>query len=175
MGLSVVHGIVASHGGMISAYNNPGQGATFEVYLPVAEKGAEMQAEGEEPIPVETEHILFVDDEPALANLGKQILEQLGYDVTIRTSSIEALELFKGQPDRFDLVITDMTMPSMTGDEPARELIRVKPDIPVILCTGFSARIDDKKAMVMGIRAFVAKPVLTREIAVTIRSVLDAN
>jgi CheY-like chemotaxis protein len=110
-----------------------------------------------------------------LANLGKQTLESLGYDVAIRTSSIEALELFKAQPDRFDLVITDMTMPNMTGDDLARELMRIKPNIPIILCTGFSATIDDQKAMAMGIRAFAFKPIVKREIAKTIRKALDGK
>ena len=119
-----------------------------------------------------TERILFVDDEPALVKIGKQMLESLGYKVTTRTSSIEALELFKAKADSFDLVITDMTMPSMTGDKLARELIRIKPEIPVILCTGYSARIDEQQAMAMGIRAFVSKPVLRRDIAETIRDVL---
>ena len=93
--------------------------------------------------------------------------------VVTRTSSIEALELFKAQKDKFDLVITDMTMPQMTGEKLAKALIRLRPDIPVILCTGFSTKIDEKKAMAMGIRAFVSKPVLKREIAETVRAVLD--
>jgi CheY-like chemotaxis protein len=126
-------------------------------------------------IPTGNERILFVDDEPALANISKQTLESLGYDVTTRTSSIEALELFKAQPDRFDLVITDMTMPNMTGENLAAELMRIKPATPVILCTGFSTKIDNKKAMAMGIRAFVSKPVFKKEIAETIRNVLDGN
>ena len=100
------------------------------------------------------------------------MLESLGYKVTARTSSIEALELFKAKADSFDLVITDMTMPNMTGDELARELIRIKPEVPVILCTGYSARINPQQAAAMGIRAFVSKPVLRRDIAATIRNVL---
>ena len=103
------------------------------------------------------------------------MLESLGYKVTARTSSVEALELFKAKPDSFDLVITDMTMPNMTGDELARELIRIKPEIPVILCTGYSARINQQQATAMGIRAFVSKPVLTRDIAKTIRNVLGVR
>ena len=106
-------------------------------------------------------------------NMGKRILESLGYDVATNTSSIEALELFKAQKDRFDLVITDLTMPKMTGENLAKELISIRPDIPVILCTGFSVRMDEKKALNMGIRAFILKPILKREIAETIRAVLD--
>ena len=106
-------------------------------------------------------------------DLVQQILESLGYNVVTRTSSLEALELFKAQKGRFDLVITDLTMPQMTGEKLAGELMQIRPDIPVILCTGFSARIDEKKVMAMGVKAFVAKPILKRAIAETVRSVLD--
>ena len=113
--------------------------------------------------------------EEILVDVGKRMLESLGYDVVTRTSSIEALELFKAQSDKFDLVITDLTMPKMTGDELVVELLRIKPDIPIILCTGFSAMIDEDKVKAMGMRAFVLKPILKRDIAETIRKVLDGN
>ena len=173
MGLSVVHGIVHSHGGSIYAYSEPGEGSTFRMFLPVFKRRLESEERIERPIPTGTERLLFIDDEPTIVNMGKQILESLGYDVIARTSSIEALEYFKAQPDKVDLVITDLTMPKMTGEVLANELIRVRPDIPVILCTGFSARVDEKKAMDMGIRALISKPILKREIAETIRVVLD--
>ena len=175
MGLSVVHGIIGSYGGAITAYSEPGQGSTFKVYLPIIETSKEAHIGPEESIPIGSERILFVDDESVLVNMGKQIFESLGYDVTTRTSSIEALELFKNQPDRFDLVITDMTMPNMTGEDLAQELIRIKPNIPIILCTGFSAKIDDQKASAVGIRALVLKPIVKREIATTVRKVLDCR
>jgi len=108
-------------------------------------------------------------------NIGKQTLEALGYTVTTRTSSIEALELFHAKLEKFDLVITDMTMPNMTGDELARELIRIRPEIPIILCTGYSARINQQQALAMGIRAFVSKPIIKRQIAASIREVLDGK
>ena len=173
IGLSVVHGIVGNYGGVITADSEPGQGSTFKLYLPIIERPNEPCYLAEDSIPTGSERILFVDDEPALANLGKQALESLGYDVEARTSSIEALELFKAQHDRFDLVITDMTMPHMTGEDLAQELMRIKSNIPIILCTGFSTKIDDQKARATGIRAFVSKPAFRKEIAETIRKVLD--
>jgi PAS domain S-box-containing protein len=175
MGLSVVHGIVRAMSGAITVYSEPGQGSTFKVYFPVIEKRLEPQVSDVEAVPTGSERILFIDDEPALADIGKQTLETLGYDVTTRTSSIEALELFKTRPDRFDLVITDMTMPNMTGDNLAGELIRIRPEIRVILCTGYSAKVNEQQAMALGIRAFVWKPVVRREIATAIRKVLDGK
>jgi PAS domain S-box-containing protein len=175
MGLSVVHGIVGSNGGKILVTSEPGQGSTFTVYLPVHELPSEPRIVNEESVPTGGERILFVDDEPALVDIGKQILESLGYKVTARTGSLEALELFKSDRDRFDLVITDMTMPNMAGDNLAKELMKINPHIPVILCTGYSARIDRKQAEAIGIRAFVPKPVLRKNIAETIRKVLDAT
>jgi CheY-like chemotaxis protein len=157
MGLAVVHGIAGSHGGTVTASSEPNKGSTFKVYLPAVERQLETQVQTDEPIATGTERILFVDDEPALTNIGKQILESLGYEVTARTSSIEALELFKAKPNGFDLVITDMTMPNLAGDELAKEMIHIRPETPVILCTGYSARINQQQAKAMGIRAFISK------------------
>jgi PAS domain S-box-containing protein len=173
MGLAVVHGIVTSHGGDVIVRSVPGQGTTFTVFFPAIERRIEPEARLEIPPPSGTESILFVDDELALANAGKHMLESLGYDVIARTNSSDALELFEYQPDRFDLVITDMTMPGLTGDQLAQKLMEIRSDLPVILCTGFSARINEEKALALGIRAFVSKPVLKRQIAKTIRMVLD--
>ena len=172
MGLSVVHGIVHSHDGTIYAYSEPGKGSTFKVYLPAVERRLKPEERVVKPIPTGVERILFIDDEPAIAKVGAQILQSLGYHVVTRTSSIEALELFKEQNDRFDLVITDMTMPHMTGEKLAKELMQIRSDIPVILCTGFSSRINEQKALDIGIRAFISKPILKQEIAETIRRVL---
>ena len=173
MGLAVVHGIVKDHGGAITVYSEPGKGSTFHVYLPVIEKTAEPEKETVESIPTGHECILFIDDDPGLVNIGRQMLERLGYKISARTSSLEALELFKAQPDRFDLVITDMTMPKMAGDKLSRELIKIRPDIPIIICTGFSNMLDEKKAKTMGIREHLMKPVSMQDIARTVRKVLD--
>ncbi|MDL1957888.1 MAG: PAS domain S-box protein, partial [Deltaproteobacteria bacterium] len=147
MGLSMVHGIVKNHEGTITVYSKPGKGSTFHVYIPLIQEEVKIpEIDKDAFIPTGTEHILFIDDEPVLVDLGKQMFERLGYEVTSRTSSVEALELFKAQPDRFDLVITDMTMPNMMGDKLARELMKIRPDIPIIICTGYSERITEKKA-----------------------------
>ena len=173
LGLSVVHGLVRSSGGDIFVDSELGKGATFNIYLPVIRGRFQLEDSAERPVPTGTERILFIDDEPVIMEMGRQILGSLGYSVIARNSSIEALELFKEKKGSFDLVITDMTMPHMTGERLAENLMQIRPDIPVILCTGFSSMIDEQKALGMGIRAFVSKPVLKRELAETIRKVLD--
>ena len=121
------------------------------------------------------ERVLFVDDEEMIVEIGRNILEHLGYEVVARTSSIEALELFRVQADRFDLVITDMTMPNMTGDKLAQELLKIRPGIPIIICTGFSEHITEEKAKAMGIREFAMKPLVMKELAKAVRSALDSR
>ncbi|MBL7177779.1 MAG: response regulator [Desulfobacteraceae bacterium] len=174
LGLFVVHGIVKSHGGTVTVESEPGKGTTFHIYLPKMEH-AKGEAEIEfclDRIPTGHERILFIDDEQALAEIGKEILEHLGYEVVTKTSSIEALGSFREQPDLFDLVITDMTMPHMTGENLAKEIMKIRPDIPIILCTGFSEHITDKKAKELGIREFAMKPFAIHDLAKTIRKVL---
>jgi len=175
MGLAVVLGIVKSHGGAITVQSQVAKGSTFNVFFPLIEAEIEVKPTVAAAIPTGTEHILFVDDELALVDLGKKILERLGYHVTTRTSSIEALELFIEQPEKFDLVITDMTMPNMTGDELASRLMEVRPDIVVILCTGYSERISREKAQSMGIKEFILKPLVMSELGKVIRTVLDGD
>ena len=127
----------------------------------------------DDEIPTGSERILFVDDEEMLVDMGEDILAELGYDVTSRMSSREALALFRLDPSRFDLVITDQTMPEMTGVELAKEVLAIRADMPIIMCTGFSYVVDADKAKAAGIKAFAMKPLTKKEIAKTIRKVLD--
>ncbi len=149
-------------------------GATFETYLPEIEsESLSAQPECKESLPTGTERILFVDDEASLAELAQKMLSRLGYQMTVRTSSVEALRFFQEDPGDFDLVITDMTMPVLSGDRFAVKIMRIRPDIPIILCTGYNENITEEKAKKIGIRAFLLKPLQLRELATTIRKVLD--
>ena len=156
----MVHGIIKNHKGAIAVKSEPGQGTTFEVFLPVSQNKVELTTDAGTEFPTGNERILFVDDEKTLVDLGRQMLERLGYSVESRTSSIEALEMFKARSDEFDLVITDMTMPNLTGEKLARELMKIRADIPVILCTGFSEHITEEHAKGLGIKEFILKPIV---------------
>jgi signal transduction histidine kinase/ActR/RegA family two-component response regulator len=172
IGLSVVHGIVGNHGGTITVESQIGQGTTFMIYVPCIPWDMIREVQEEGPFPSQPGRLLFVDDEPALVRLGHAVLTQLGYDVTTCTSSVEALAAFQTDPHHFDLVITDYTMPQMTGDALTRALRRLRPDIPIILETGFSHTIDARQATALGINAFLLKPWTVRELARTIAQVL---
>lgn len=175
LGLATIHGIVKNYGGYIKVESEVGKGTTFYVYLPSIDAEDSYVDENKTEIPKGKERILFVDDEKPAVDSMQKMLEKLGYKVTAKTNSIEALEVFGNDPGVFDLVITDMTMPNMTGKELARELKTLRPDIPIILCTGFSDQIDEKMAKKMGIAAFMMKPINTSKIAYSIREVLEKN
>jgi CheY-like chemotaxis protein len=176
IGLSVVHGIVKNMNGAIHVYSEPGKGTQFSLYLPLAEavKGQQL-THTTTIIHGGTEQILLVDDEEPILTMEKEMLERLGYQVHSRTSSIEALEAFRDNPDRFDLVITDMAMPNMSGDKLAVELTKICPGIPILLCTGFSETMPEEKAASLGIKGFLLKPIVMKDLSQKIREILDNN
>lgn len=176
LGLSVIHGIVQSHKGAITCDSLPGKGTAFAIYLPKLAASREDGAANIEIPPMKgNERILYVDDEQVLANMAVKMLSSQGYTVVSKSSSIEALSLFKDTPHEFDLVITDMTMPGMTGDRLAQELLKIRQDIPIILCTGFNEHISEEKAKAIGIRDFILKPLNTQTMTKAIRKIFDDN
>jgi CheY-like chemotaxis protein len=177
MGLSVVHGIVKKHGGDIQVQTTPGEGSIFQVFFPVAQQGGQPAVEKKNPqkLPRGTEHILVVDDDIMLLDVTKRGLNSLGYHVTIETSSLEAIRKFKAHPDEYDLVITDMSMPEMDGDEMCLAMRAIRSDIPMIMCTGFSAQMTEHIAQKKGFEAFLMKPVQLGDLARVVRRILDAE
>ena len=174
MGLSMVHGIVKSMNGAVQVSSEPGKGTEFQIYLPVAGSVFEKQPpQTDHPLPGGSERVLLVDDETAIIAMEKQLLERLGYQVTPRTSGIEALELFRADPKKFDLVITDMAMPKISGDKLAVELARIRPDIPILLCTGFSEGMTTEKIQSLGMKGLLMKPIAIKDFAEKIREILD--
>ncbi len=175
MGLAVAHGIVKDHDGMIEVQRLRGKGARFTVLLPRISGEIIEKPPAPLNIPRGRETVLLVDDEEMLVVMGASILESLGYSVVSSQSSVEALKIFTADPKSFDAVITDFTMPYMTGYELAEEFLRIRPDTPIILCTGFSSQISEEQARAAGIRAFVMKPYNISEIAVVLRKVLHTH
>jgi len=173
LGLAVVHGIVKNYDGAITVESEPEKGTVFQVFLPKVEGQILSKPAGAVHLPVGTESILLIDDEQSMLKAMQQMLERLGYTVDAKWSSTEALETFREDSDGFDLIITDYTMPEMTGVILAKAMMGIRPDVPVILCTGFSEQVDEEKSKAIGIRAFAMKPIIMREMAETIRQVLD--
>lgn len=175
LGLSVAHGIIKNHNGKITAYSEPGKGTTFSIYLPVLQSQDETGAAAPTAarLPTGTESILYVDDEELLTEVGSHILGALGYRVNGLVSSLAALEAFRKNPAAYDLVVTDLNMPKMTGVELAREIHGIRSDIPIILCTGFSERVSADVYQNIGVRKLIMKPIVAKEIAKVVRGVLD--
>ena len=173
MGLAVVHGIVRHCGGGILVRSEVGKGSMFEILFPVVKsETASVDSIPLKSLPGGNEHVLLVDDEAQIVFMWKQMLEQLGYSTTVKTSSLEALDAFAANPENFAVIVTDQTMPNMTGDKLASEAMRLREDIPVILCTGFSEKIDEETIRKQGIRALLFKPILRHQLATTVREVL---
>ncbi|GAB6146634.1 response regulator [Desulfocicer niacini] len=174
LGLSVIHGIIKNYKGAITVESEPGEGSVFKVYLPMASPdGITPEMHDDEAIHATgNEKILFVEDEEAIVKLGVLMLERMGYQVTGQVNSLEALDLFKSAPDQFDLVITDMSMPHMVGTDLAQKIMDIRPDIPVIICTGFSEHLDEAKALSLGIRGYIKKPLLRIELSSAVQDAL---
>jgi PAS domain S-box-containing protein len=175
LGLSVAHGIVKKLGGKTTAYSEPGKGTTFSIYLPVLDSESEemQQSDASADMPMGNENILFVDDEEFLVEVGSMVLESLGYKVTSFTSGIEALEAFRQNPQGFDLLLTDMNMPKISGLDLAREVTSIRSDMPIVLCTGFSETLSSSRSASLGIRKTIMKPMVARDMALAIREVLE--
>jgi|GEM_PF-6937816 len=175
MGLAVVHGLVTGLGGTIAVESEPGLGASFHVFLPRSSGPALEPVDESGPPPRGREMILVVDDEEPLLEMTGQTLKRLGYQVLALTSGPEALEAFRARPESFDLVVTDLTMPQMTGVELAQEMLRIRPDLPIVVCTGFGELMSREKALDLGLSALIHKPLHRRELARTVRQALDGD
>ena len=169
LGLAVVHGIIVGHGGHISVASEVGQGTTFTILLPRLDVVLPAEQEKILEWPQGKGNVLFVDDEEVLARWGEQILTHLGYTVVTKTNPHEAVELFQRQPDHFDVVVTDQTMPTMSGEAFARALLNIREDIPIVLCTGFSHTMSAEKAKQLGLKGFLMKPVNGAMLAKTLQ------
>jgi len=173
LGLAIIHGIITGYGGFVTCESEIGKGTIFEIFFPAIEEQVDSEIKSSKRTPSGNEHILLIDDEKMLVDVGKTMLERLGYVVTVRTSSLQALTLFQNHPAQFDAVITDQTMQGLTGMELAWKMLRIRPDLPIILCTGYSNLVDEEQAKHSGIKGFAMKPFTKQEIALLLRKVLD--
>jgi PAS domain S-box-containing protein len=175
LGLALVHGIVKNCGGGIDVMSEPGKGTAFQLFFPMVKNAEALEPETVAPLPKGKERIMMVDDEPDIVTAAEIFLTQLGYEVAPFTNSLEALKSFEASPDKFDLVITDLTMPGLTGVELAKEILPLRPQIPIIICTGYGESITLEKAKALGIRELILKPIIPSDLAESIRLILDTN
>jgi CheY-like chemotaxis protein len=175
LGLAVVHGIVRNLKGMIQVESSPGKGSMFRIWFPAIQAHNIQDSKEKQQAHGGREHVLLVDDEVDVVAMCKQMLERLGYRVTDCTSSESALELFRSNPSVYDVVITDMAMPKMTGDRLASAMMKIRPDLPVILCTGYSEKLNEEAAQLIGIQRYLIKPVSRNQLTSAIREVLDGK
>ncbi|MBN1849488.1 MAG: PAS domain S-box protein [Deltaproteobacteria bacterium] len=173
MGLAVVQGIVKNHGGYIHVQSEPGKGSAFHIFFPSKQEDVILLTDIQEKIPKGNERLLFVDDEKGIIEVITPMLRRLGYKVMVNNNGLDALDTFRENPNGFDLVITDQTMPKMTGAELSKEILKIRPDLPIILCTGYSETITKDEAKAIGIREFLIKPIIMSKMAKTIREVLE--
>ena len=176
IGLALVHGIVKGHGGYLSVYSEPGQGTTFSLYFPVCcEAGGQLLKAMDTSIPRGSERMLLVDDEEDVLKMLAEMSEYLGYQVTAVSDSTEAYAIFSTRPEDFDLVVTDQTMPGLTGVAMAQKIFTLKPRMPVIICTGFSEALTDGKARELGLAGYIMKPVVMGDFARVVRRALEGG
>lgn len=173
MGLAIIHGIVQSYDGAITVKSEIGKGTSFQVLFPACKDAPISESKEGQELMGGNERIIFVDDEEILTKMGSASLSRLGYKVTTFTESTKALETFKANPDQFDLIITDQTMPKLTGAEMAKTMLEIRPDLPIILCTGYSTIISKEESQAIGIREFVLKPISRKSITTLIRNIFD--
>jgi CheY-like chemotaxis protein len=178
LGLSVVQGIVKNHKGVVTLESEPGRGASFEIYLPLLKDAEEDAQDGASMRNLTThnnEKILFVDDEANLVDMTRELLKELGYQATTCMDPIEALAMFRANPGAYDMIITDMTMPKMTGDTLAAEVRKIRPTMPIILCTGYSEQMSEDRALALGFSAYLQKPFSITELATEIQRTLKVS